>query len=450
MPDRSSGVVALSTCPSGELPRILSGRRALLKFVGASLLLQVTPVARSASNKMPSILAVRVWPAADYTRVAIEHDTPLKYSHFTVSNPERLVVDLEGVELNSVLEGLAGKIADDDPNIRLLRAGRYKPGVVRLVMELKNEVRPQVFMLPPAGEYRRRLVLDVYPLNPPDPLLALLDQKEIEQLMGDRPSTSKPQYPTSGSSEHKVEPRRGGKPLVNRMVTITLDPGHGGEDPGAVGRGGSYEKNVTLAVAKRLKAKIDAEPNMRAVLTRDSDFFVPLNVRVQKARRLQSDLFVSIHADAFVRPDARGSSVFVLSERGASSSAARYLAQKENSADLIGGVNIDVKDPMLARTLLDLSQTATISDSLKFGKAVLGELGTINTLHKAGVEQAGFAVLKAPDIPSILVETAFISNPQEEKRLNDDDYQDKMAEAILSGMKKYFAKNPPMAKSRQA
>jgi N-acetylmuramoyl-L-alanine amidase len=203
-------------------------------------------------------------------------------------------------------------------------------------------------------------------------------------------------------------------------------------------------------VAKRLRAKIESEPNMRAVLTRDSDFFVPLHARVQKARRIQSDLFVSIHADAFVRPDANGSSVFVLSESGASSSAARYLAQKENAADLIGGVNIDVKDPVLARTLLDLSQTATINDSLKLGKAVLGEIGGINRLHKASVEQAGFAVLKAPDIPSILVETAFISNPEEEKRLNDDSYQDKMAEAIFSGIKKYFAKNPPLAKSTLA
>lgn len=423
----------------------LAGRRELIKFAGASLLLLVTPVARAAANRNPSILAVRVWPAADYTRVAIEHDAPLKYTHFTVKNPERLVIDLEGIEFNSVLEGLANKIAPNDPNIKLLRAGRYKPGVVRLVMELKNEVRPQVFILPPVGEYGHRLVLDVYPLVPPDPLMSLLDKKELEPADDSR---------TEGrgeiAQEASVEPKRSGKPIVDRLVTIMLDPGHGGEDPGAVGRGGSYEKNVTLAVAKRLKAKIDAEPNMRAVLTRDSDFFVPLHVRVQKARRIHSDLFVSIHADAFVKPDAHGSSVFVLSERGASSSAARYLAQKENAADLIGGVNIDVKDPMLARTLLDLSQTATISDSLKLGKSVLGELGTINRLHKASVEQAGFAVLKAPDIPSILIETAFISNPEEERRLNDDAYQDKMAEAILSGMKKYFAKNPPLAKSRLA
>lgn len=423
----------------------LVGRRELIKFAGASLLLLVTPVARAAANRNPSILAVRVWPAADYTRVAIEHDAPLKYTHFTVKNPERLVVDLEGIEFNSVLEGLANKIAPNDPNIKLLRAGRYKPGVVRLVMELKNEVRPQVFILPPVGEYGHRLVLDVYPLEPPDPLMSLLDKRELEPADGSR-AEGRPEI----AQEASVEPKRSSKPIVDRLVTIMLDPGHGGEDPGAVGRGGSYEKNVTLAVAKRLKAKIDAEPNMRAVLTRDSDFFVPLHIRVQKARRIQSDLFVSIHADAFVKPDAHGSSVFVLSERGASSSAARYLAQKENAADLIGGVNIDVKDPMLARTLLDLSQTATISDSLKLGKSVLGELGTINRLHKASVEQAGFAVLKAPDIPSILIETAFISNPEEEKRLNDDAYQDKMAEAILSGMKKYFAKNPPLAKSRLA
>ena len=237
---------------------------------------------------------------------------------------------------------------------------------------------------------------------------------------------------------------------VSRLVTIVLDPGHGGEDPGAVGRGGSYEKNVTLEVAQRLQKKIDADPTMRAVLTRDADFFVPLGTRVAKARRVRADLFVSIHADAFVRPDARGSSVFVLSDRGATSSAARWLAQRENSADLIGGVNLDVKDPYLARTLLDLSQTATMNDSMKLGRAVLGELGGVNTLHKPHVEQAGFAVLKAPDIPSILVETAFISNPEEEKRLTDDAYQDKLADAILRGIRRYLAKNPPLAKSRLA
>ncbi len=407
----------------------------------------MTPLAQAARGKPvnPSVLAVRVWPAADYTRVTLESDAAVKFSQFTVKNPERLVVDLEGVELNGVLEGLSGKIAGDDPYIKLLRAGRFKPGVIRLVMELKTEVAPQVFVLAPVGEYGHRLVLDVYPANAPDPLLALIDKKELQQLpLDDKPASA------AESQQATAEQKRSGKPVVDRMVTITLDPGHGGEDPGAVGRGGSHEKNVTLAVARRLKAKINAEPNMRAVMTRDSDFFVPLHMRVQKARRVQSDLFVSIHADAFIKPDARGASVFVLSENGASSSAARWLANKENSADLIGGVNFGVKDPMLARTLLDLSQTATINDSLKLGKAVLSELGSVGNLHKAHVEQAGFAVLKAPDIPSILVETAFISNPEEERRLNDEAYQDKIAEAVMSGIRKYFKLNPPLAKSKLA
>ena len=417
-------------------------RRELIKFSGASLLLLVTPVGRAAINKGPGVIAVRVWPAADYTRVTIELGAPLKFSHFTIKNPERLVVDLEGVEFSGVLESLASKIDADDPNIKLLRAGRFKPGVVRLVMELKQEVRPQVFELPPVGSYGHRLVLDVYPLEPPDPLMQLLEKGEQnnDAAVGQNEPTE----------IAKTERKRPDRTVVDRLVTVTLDPGHGGEDPGAVGQRGSYEKNVTLSIAKRLKARIDSEPNMRAVLTRDSDFFVPLQMRVQKARRVRSDLFVSIHADAFIRPDANGSSVFALSERGASSSAARYLAQKENEADLIGGVNLDVRDPVLARTLLDLSQTATISDSLKLGKEVLQELGGINRLHKASVEQAGFAVLKAPDIPSILIETAFISNPDEERRLNDDAYQNKMADAIMAGIRRYFAKNPPLAKSKLA
>jgi len=391
------------------------------------------------------VLAVRVWPAADYTRVTLETDASVKFSHFTVKNPERLVVDLEGVELNGVLDGLSGKIGADDPYIKLLRAGRFKPGVVRLVMELKTEVAPQVFVLAPVGEYGHRLVLDIYPANPLDPMLALLEKLDIREVPQEKAEARPPK-----AEEAQVAEKRSGKPVVDRLVTITLDPGHGGEDPGAVGRGGSHEKNVTLAVARRLKAKIDSEPNMRAVLTRDSDFFVPLHMRVQKARRVQSDLFVSIHADAFIKPDARGASVFVLSENGASSSAARWLANKENAADLIGGVNFGTKDPMLARTLLDLSQTATINDSLKLGKAVLGELDRVGDLHKAHVEQAGFAVLKAPDIPSILVETAFISNPEEERRLNDEAYQDKLAEAVMSGIRKYFKLNPPLAKSKLA
>jgi N-acetylmuramoyl-L-alanine amidase len=224
------------------------------------------------------------------------------------------------------------------------------------------------------------------------------------------------------------------------MFTVVIDAGHGGEDPGARGPSGTLEKHITLSIARRLARMIDAEPNMRAVLTRDGDFFIPLHLRVDKARRAKADLFVSVHADAFILPRARGSSVFALSERGATSAAARYLAKQENDADLIGGVNLNTKDRYLAQTLLDLSQTATINDSLKLGRAVLAELGEVNVLHKENVEQAGFAVLKAPDIPSVLVETAFISNPVEERRLNDDAYQERMARAMADGIKRYFAK----------
>jgi N-acetylmuramoyl-L-alanine amidase len=434
-------------------------RRQLLRYAGASLILSVSTLAAAA--KQPAVLAVRIWPAPDYTRVTLECDAPLKYTQFTVENPDRLVVDIEGVEFNSVLDSLARKVATDDPYIKLLRAGRFKPGVVRLVMELKTKVNPQVFELKPAGEYGHRLVLDVYPVNPPDPLMALLegrkDAVEAPRLEQDFQIAKKEPEEASLKKVEKLPEapevhtsKKSGKPVVDRLVTVMLDPGHGGEDPGAIGQGGSYEKNVTLEVAKRLKAKIDAEPNMRAVLTRDSDFFVPLGMRVQKARRVQSDLFLSIHADAWIKPDARGSSVFVLSERGASSTQARLLAQRENEADLVGGVNISAKDLFLARTLLDLSQTATINDSLKLGKYLLGELGAVNTLHKNNVEQASFAVLKAPDIPSALIETAFISNPEEERRLNDDAYQDKLADAIVRGVRQYFSKNPPGPKSRLA
>jgi N-acetylmuramoyl-L-alanine amidase len=235
---------------------------------------------------------------------------------------------------------------------------------------------------------------------------------------------------------------------VTRMITIALDPGHGGEDPGAIGSAGTREKDIVLAIAKRLKFKLEELPNIRVMLTRDGDYFVPLGTRVEKARKVQADLFVSIHADAFIRPTARGSSVFVLSEKGASSTAARWLANKENLADSIGGVNIKGHDAQLASVLLDLSTTAQISDSLKLGKAVLSEIGGIARLHKDHVEQAGFAVLKAPDIPSILIETAFISNPEEEAKLRDNGYQDEIARAITKGIKRYFSKNPPLAKSR--
>lgn len=419
----------------------MPGRRDVLKFAAASLTLLVSRVGAGATAAS-SILAVRVWPARDYTRVTLEHDQAIRYSHMLVKDPERLVLDLEGVEFNSVLQMLPSKIIDADPYIRLIRAGRNKPGVVRLVIELKGEVKPQVFALKPVGEYGHRLVLDLYPAEPVDPLMALLEKSAEPPLKAEPGLGQRPAQPAAESE--KPEPG----PEIARLITIVLDPGHGGEDPGAVGRGGSYEKHVTLSVARRLKQKIDATPNMRSVLTRDGDYFIPLNQRVQKARRVQADLFLSVHADAFIKSTARGSSVFVLSENGASSSAARWLANKENSADLVGGVNIGVKDPYLARTLLDLSQTATINDSLKLGNAVLKEIGGVNTLHKAQVEQAGFAVLKAPDIPSILIETAFISNPEEERRLNDSAYQNQLVDAIVGGVRNYFDRHPLGGPSR--
>ena len=403
------------------------------------------------------ISAVRVWPAQEYTRITIEADQPIRHELLLVKNPERLVLDLQDVEFASVQQEIAGKVLPSDPYIGQIRAGRYKPGVVRLVLDLKAEITPQIFMLKPVGEYGHRLVLDVYPAVPIDPLMALLQKPEVKaEAEGQRTEPApgaapeEPKLAARAAPGSRLEATPKGKPVVARLVTIVVDAGHGGEDPGAKGWRGSREKDVTLTIARKLKSIIDAEPNMRAVLTRDGDYFIPLQVRVQKARRVQADLFVSVHADAFIKPHARGSSVFALSERGATSTAAHWLAKRENDADLIGGVNLDLKDRYLAMTLADLSLTAQISDSLKLGKAVLSELGGVNALHKQDVEQAGFAVLKAPDVPSILVETAFISNPDEERRLNDEAYQGKIAQAIFKGIKRYFTKNPPLAKSKLA
>lgn len=423
-------------------PLIPRSRRTVLK-AGATLFLS-TMLAGPA--RAAQILAVRVWPAEDYTRVTLENDSNLKTTHFIIKDPERLVVDIEGIDLNPALKGLVAKIEANDPYIRQVRVGQNRPKVVRLVFDLKDEITPQVFVLPPVGSYQHRLIFDLYPVNPPDPLEQLIaksgwDKQPLPPSVEDKPAPGKP------ADVAKANPPMPELPTT-RMLTIALDPGHGGEDPGAVGRRGSYEKNVVLAIARRLKAKLEEHPNMRVMLTRDGDFFVPLNVRVQKARRVQADLFVSIHADAFIEPTARGASVFVLSDKGASSTAARWLANKENASDLIGGINIKKQDRQLASVLLDLSTTAQINDSLRLGKAVLNEIGGINRLHKGQVEQAGFAVLKAPDIPSILVETAFISNPEEEAKLNDATYQDQMADALVTGIRKYFAKYPPAPKNK--
>ncbi len=428
---------------------------AVLQRLFASLiLLAIAAAAAGSAVAAERISALRVWPAPDYTRITIESPQPIRHELLLVKNPDRLVLDLDGVDFDSVQRELGGKVLPSDPYIGQMRAGRYKPGVVRVVLDLKTEVKPQIFILQPVGDYGYRLVLDVYPLVPIDPLMALLQKPEVKAEMGAPAADAAAPAPAQAAaaeakSAARPEPANV-KPGVARLVTIVLDPGHGGEDPGARGRHGSREKNVTLTIARKLKAIIDAEPNMRAVLTRNGDYFIPLQVRVQKARRVHADLFVSVHADAFVKPHARGSSVFALSERGATSTAAKWLAKRENDADLIGGVNLDVKDRYLAMTLADLSLTAQINDSLKLGKAVLSELGDVNDLHKGRVEQAGFAVLKAPDIPSILVETAFISNPDEERKLNDEDYQEKIAQAIFKGIKRYFTKNPPLARSTLA
>ncbi len=377
--------------------------------------------------------ATRLWPSPDYTRVTLESTKPVTHKFFMLSNPERLVVDLEGVEPGPALDALAGQLSAADPYISAIRVGVNRPGVMRVVLDLKTTIKPSVFQLQPLEPYGHRLVVDIYPAQaasmPPGQLAGQpANTPDVAAAEPARPKPAVPQYV--------------------RLITVAIDAGHGGEDPGALGANGSREKDITLALAKKLKQKIDAQENMRAVLVRDGDYFVPLGQRVVKARGAKADLFLSIHADAFIKPEARGSWVFALSENGATSVAARWLAKKENDADLVGGINVDVKDPFLKRTLIDLSQTATINDSLKLGHAVLKEIGGINTLHKAHVEQAGFAVLKAPDIPSILIETAFISNPEEEKRLNDPDYQDKLVDAIIGGVKTYFDKHPLTSPAR--
>ncbi len=405
-----------------------------------------------------SVSAARVWPAQDYTRLTIESPKALRHNMFSVKNPERLVIDLEDVDVNDALNNLTTLVNSDDPYIKSVRVGRFKPGVVRLVLDLKTEAKPQLFDLKPVGEYGYRLVLDVFPARLPDPLMALLDKSASSAPAASAPADTESVKISSVKTEPATEaepekpPRINPPPpeLRNRTLIIAIDAGHGGEDPGARGRQGSREKHVTLAIAKKVKALIDDTTGMRGVLIRDGDYFIPLGGRVSKARKHNADLFVSIHADAFIKPNARGSSVFALSEHGATSTAARWLAKKENEADLIGGVNIAVKDPYLARTLLDLSQTATINDSMKLAKHVLKELGDINDLHRGHVEQAGFAVLKSPDIPSILIETAFISNPDEERRLTDEDYQMKMANAIVGGIKRYFSQNPALSKPKFA
>jgi N-acetylmuramoyl-L-alanine amidase len=450
-------------------------RRSTLKFGSLALLLQAPQLAFGAE-----IVAVRVWPAADYTRVTIESDSALAARHSLFDGPDRLVIDIDGLELSPQLKELLGKVNADDPYIAGVRVGQNQQRVVRLVFDLKQATAPQVFTLNPVAAYKHRLVFDLYPDQARDPLLQLIRDKEsaereaasaVRDALGEfigkveRGEPAKPPAvaaasaptptptPTPAALHASVTARSPSAETmrkVDRLVIVALDPGHGGEDPGAIGPKGLREKDVVLAVALALRDKLNAQPNMRAFLTRDADFFVPLAERVRKARRVQADLFISLHADAFTNPEARGASVFALSDRGATSTAARWLANKENAADAVGGVNQRAhKDADVMRTLLDMSTTAQVKDSLRVGSEVLGQLDRVAHLHKPRVEQAGFAVLKAPDIPSILVETAFISNPDEERKLASAEYRKELVEALLVGIKRYFAKNPPLARNRQ-
>lgn len=427
------------------------------------------------------VTAVRIWPAQDYTRITLEANQAFTYKMSMIKNPDRVVMDIENIDLNQVIKSLTDKIQSNDPYIKQIRVAKFQQNIVRVVIDLKTEAKPNAFTLTPTGDYKYRLVLDVHPMV--DPLMAIVAERDAASVAPDsvtknsaqasviveplpvqknEPSEATSEFPEINSQSAEQNASQDNAAPTNnslsnsdvkklgRQIIVAIDAGHGGEDPGASGATGSREKDITLMIAKKLKQQIDNEPNMRGVLTRDGDYFIPLHGRVVKARKMQADLFVSIHADAFNNQSARGSSVFALSERGATSASARYLAKKENESDLIGGVSLDDKDPILARTLLDLSQTATINDSLKLGKAVLGQIGEINKLHTKRVEQAAFAVLKSPDIPSILVETAFISNPEEERRLNDEAYQEQLVASILLGIKKYFSTNPALAKSKLA
>ncbi len=461
-------------------------RRSLLQGGSLALLLGSADIAWGAN-----IVAVRVWPAAAYTRVTIESDTALKTVPIFVANPPRLAVDIEGIELNPALKELVGKVRSDDPYITGVRVGQYANKTVRLVLDLRRMVKPQVFNLQPVKtgntQYQHRLVLDLYPSEVADPLEALIVDKLKGGTTYNAPSmTATPTPPPASKLGTHADPvgdlmakpntpieaasaatsaastpitttaSVAAQPSGDRFIIVALDPGHGGEDPGAIGPRGTREKEVVLKIAHRLRDRINntviktknGNLPMRAYLTRDADYFVPLQQRVEKARKVQADLFISIHADAFQTPQAKGASVFALSDGAASSAAAKWMAKQENRADLIGGLNIKSQDAAVQRALLDMSTTAQIKDSLKLGSAMLGQIKHIGKLHKDRVEQAGFAVLKAPDIPSVLVETAFISNPEEEQRLVSPQYQNDLADALMKGIERYFSRNPPLAKTR--
>ncbi|MDR0478367.1 MAG: N-acetylmuramoyl-L-alanine amidase [Burkholderiaceae bacterium] len=458
-------------------------RRALLQQGGAlALLLSGVSVAHGMAGGA-AIVAVRIWPAEDYTRVTLESNAPLQATHEMIGAPPRLAVDIHGLELDAALRELVAKVRPDDPNIAGIRVGQNAPDVVRLVIDLKRDIQPQVFSLTPVAAYQYRLVFDLYPAHPVDPLAALIAQRlgngagasannpeaatvpgttASGDALGDWIARQEQGQKRGGATTpaNPVGPRSGGAPSIGRssaqrLIIVAIDPGHGGEDPGATGPAGTHEKDIVIRIAKKLRDRIDASRvdgnPMRAFLTRDSDFFVPLATRVAKARRVGASLFVSVHADAFTTPEARGAGVFALSQHGASSAAARWLADNENQSDRIGGVYLGgERDALLQSALFDMSTTMQIRHSIKLGDALLHQIGGIEHLHSGNVERAGFAVLKAPDIPSVLVETAFISNPDEEMRLRTEAYQNAMADALIDGIQQYFAVNPPLARSPTA
>ena len=346
---------------------------------------------------------VRLWAGPDSTRVVLDLSGAVTHSLFTLENPGRVVVDVKAARMDLA----ALRLPDGVGLVRSVRGANRPEGEVRIVLDLAGAAKPRSFLVRPEGSYGHRLIIE---------LDAQRARAQVPLMRAD-----------AGS----------------RDLVIAIDAGHGGEDPGAIGRRGTREKDVVLAVARRLAEQVEREPGMRAVLIRDGDYFLSLRQRVAKARMHKADLFVSVHADAFKNPNARGSSVYVLSPKGATDEAARWLAARENAADLVGGVSLDDKDNVLASVLLDLSQNASIGASLEVGDFVLNRLGAVNRLHKSAVQQAGFAVLKAPDIPSILVETAFISNLEEEQRLSNARYQAQLAAALMSGVREYFYVNPP-------
>ncbi len=476
-------------------------RRDLITGSGSLLVLSFMPWTKAWGAQL---VDVRMWPSPEYTRLTIEHDAPMKFRYFVLRDriPIRMAVDVEGLLLTKKLKDLVEKVRPNDPYVKQIRVGQFNPTTVRLTIEFKTDVDPQVFSLKPFGDYKYRLVFDIYPAVQKDPLLAIIQKEESEpdaisrllaevaegqrrmeenraeaenDSIGDliagistgmlapvkpsgdtgtsepkqqaKPAAPKPSKPATQtpSPASAAKPKAKGR-SPSRVLVIAVDPGHGGEDPGAIGkRYKTREKDVVLAISRILVKEINGVSGFKAVLTRESDYFVPLNRRVQKARAAKADFFVSIHADAWIKPQAKGSSIFALNSRGQVSTSNKWLARNQNNADLIGGVNVTSHDKQVAKILLDMSFSAQISDSLIYANRILGEMKKINRLHKNNVEQANFAVLKSPDIPSVLVETAFLSNPEEEKKLRTKAFQRKMACAIGNGILKCFGKPGTLA-----